>query len=136
MRLRFLFLLGVISILLAAGSIARKFPVKAQASATKSVWIGGAVFSPSSISPTGSSTLIVSVATGAEVPAQGADGTSSINAIVQVSENSNASGITYTVDSHLATVSLMGGVYLPAVSLPSLWTLKTRGAGPSLIMRR
>jgi hypothetical protein len=111
MRLRFTLLLVAIVGLLTVGGITHKFPVKAQTlPATQNVSIGGAVFTPSTIAATGTSTLAVSVSTGAGVPAVGADNATKIRAVIQVTENSNVGGITYTLTpSHLEKVDLAGG---------------------------
>lgn len=54
--------------------------------------------------------VVVSVATGAEVPAVGADGVSPVKAVIQITENNNVGGITYTVlPSQLGTMTLQGG---------------------------
>jgi hypothetical protein len=91
-------------------SVLHKSPARAQTNATQAVYIGGAIFSPASIPATGTSTLTVSIATGATVPAVGADGASPVKAVVQITENNNVSGITYTiVPSQLETVNLSGG---------------------------
>jgi hypothetical protein len=110
MRLRFLFLLVALGILIAVASLARKIPVKAQGlPATQNVSLGVSSFSPPTTSITGSSTLTVAVATGTGVPAVGADKSTPIKAVVQIAEN-NASGIAYTVTpSQLQTVDLAGG---------------------------
>lgn len=100
---------ALIGVLLALG-ITHEFPAKAQATGTRVVYLGGAVFSPSTVSLTGTSTLIVSVATGAGVPAVGADGVSPVRAVVQITERGNLSGIAYTVTpSRLEKVNLVGG---------------------------
>ena len=111
MRLRFLLLLILIAILLSSSDIKHKTPVKAQGlPATRNVSIGGAVFQPSSIPATGTSIFIVSVATGAEVPAIGADNATPIRAVVQITENNNTSSISYTITpSQLETIDLAGG---------------------------
>lgn len=107
---RSLLVFSLLAALLAL-SITHKSPARAQTTnATRSVYIGGAVFSPSSTTATGSSTLIVSVASGAEVPAVGIDGATPIRAVVQITENSNLSGITYTITpAQLTRVDLVGG---------------------------
>jgi hypothetical protein len=52
----------------------------------------------------------VSVATGAKVPAIGVDGATPIRAVVQISQNSNTSGIVYSITpSQLEKVALTGG---------------------------
>ena len=111
MRLRLILLLVLVGILLVANGIKHKNSVKAQGlPVTRNVYLGGAVLQPNSIPVTGSSTFIVSVATGAEVPSLGDDGATPIRAVVQVVANSNASGINYTVTpSQLVSVNLAGG---------------------------
>jgi hypothetical protein len=107
MRSRLLFLLTAIGILLASGMV---YEISIKAQGTQNVFLGDAALFPSSLTLTGSSELRVSVATGAQVPHSGVDG-SSIKAIVQIVENSNFSGINYSVDpiSRIIEVPLSGG---------------------------
>lgn len=73
------------------------------------VYLGGAAFVPNNLTRTGTSALKVSVATTPAVPSTGANGTSPIRAAVQISENNNLNGISYTVSpSQLVEVSLDG----------------------------
>jgi hypothetical protein len=73
------------------------------------VYLGGAVFVPNNLTRTGTSTLKVSVATTPAVPSTGANGTSPVRAAVQISENSNLNGISYSVTpSQLREVELDG----------------------------
>lgn len=107
---RLLLLFTLIGIIFAL-SVTHKIPVKAQnLPTTRNVSLGITAFTPDNITLTGASTLIVSVATGAEVPAVGADGVSPIKAVVQVTENNSVGGITYrVVPAQLARVNLAGG---------------------------
>ena len=109
MRSRLL-LLTITVCVLAAGAISRQAWVKAQQAGAGQVWLGTTAFVPGTLTRTGTSNLIVSVATTPSVPSIGANGTSPIRATVQISENGNLSGILYTVThSQVINVELDGG---------------------------
>src|SRR5712691_1299025 len=97
MQLRLFLLSTLIGIFLIASNDQHKLTVKARNQPTKSVYLGGVVFQPANISATGSSTFTVSVATGTDVPPIGADNSMPIKAVIQINENSNTSGISYTI---------------------------------------
>ena len=97
MRLRVFLLSALIGLFLIASSVQHKLTVKARNQPTKSVYLGGVVFQPANISATGTATLTVSVATGTDVPPIGADNSMPIKAVIQINENSNTSGISYTI---------------------------------------
>ncbi len=97
MRLRVFLLSALIGLFLIASSVQHKLTVKARNQPTKSVYLGGVVFQPVNISATGTATLTVSVATGTDVPPIGADNSMPIKAVIQINENSNTSGISYTI---------------------------------------
>jgi hypothetical protein len=110
MRKRYLLLIITVGAILIVSGLAHEPPAAAQTSATRVVYIGGAIFSPSSVTLTGNARLIVSVATGAEVPAIGVDNNTPIRAVVQIIENSNVGGISYSVSpARLEEVALTGG---------------------------
>lgn len=74
------------------------------------VSLGEAAFSPSSLPRAGASILTVTVATGAEVPSVGADNSTPITAVVEVTENSNFSRVSYQVTpSRVMKIPLEGG---------------------------
>ena len=108
MRSRLLLLSGI-GILLISG-IVYVISTNAQ-SWTQNVSLGDAAFFPSSLTLTGTSELKVSIATGTLVPAIGVDNNTPIKAIVQITESSNFSGISYSVDpfTQLIKVPLAGG---------------------------
>jgi len=97
MLLRVFLLSALIGLFLIASSVHHKLTVKARNQPTKSVYLGGVGFQPANISATGTATLTVSVATGTDVPPIGADNSMPIKAVIQINENSNTSGISYTI---------------------------------------
>jgi hypothetical protein len=110
MRFPVLLILLVISTFLSVSSFGRRVAVTSlQLPETKSVYLGGAVFQPANLSAKATSKLIISVATGAQVPAIGADNANAIRAVIAVNENTNTSSISYTVTpSQIQKVDLRG----------------------------
>lgn len=107
MRLRLLLITLIIGVLVGGG--ARGSSTMPQTGA-KSVYLGGAIFSPPSMTLNGTSKLLVSVSTGALVPAKGVNGVTPIRAIVQITEDNNFAGISHTATpSRLERVDLDGG---------------------------
>ena len=100
-----------ILIVLIAGSafIHRRLATAQGLSETRSVYLGGVVFQPANLAGSGTASLTVSVATGAEVPPIGTDNGNPVRAVIQVVENNNTSGITYTITpSQLEKLNLNG----------------------------
>ncbi len=97
MRSRLFLFYALILNLFIVSSDTHKLTVNAHSPPTKSVYLGGVLFQPPSVSATGTSTLTVSVATGTDVPPIGADNSMPIKAVIQINENSNTSSIAYTI---------------------------------------
>ncbi len=107
MRSRIILVTLIIGVLFAA-NIGYGIWVKAQETGPPNVYLGGAIFIPHSLTRTGTSTLTVSIATTPAVPSAGVNG-GPIRAAVQISENSNINGISYSVTpSQIVEVSLAG----------------------------
>ncbi len=104
-----IFSLTVVSGILVLSIVVYGLLVKAQQAGSPNIYLGGAVFVPSSLTRTGTSTLTVSVATTPAVPSTGANGSGHIRAVIQISENNNVGGISYSITpSQIQSVDLAG----------------------------
>ena len=101
MRFRFLLFIAAIGILVAASSSAKIEPTRDMAA---EVYLGGVIWSPSTIPPGNTSKLRVSVATTPSVPTAG------IKAILSISLSQNFGGVSHSITpAEVGEVVLQGG---------------------------